>query len=311
MKQFKYVFLALFLLFACSKHEQKKEVTDPNPKEIVVGSFNLEWLGDGINDRNPRSEMDYENIAKIIQQSGVEVLGVQEVENFNALARLIKFLPEYSFFIVRDDAPQKVGIIFRKNCKVKFIATYSPLEVETRRTRPGLVAAVEKGGLDFLILVVHLKATSRFDNTPEKIEESRSLRLRQAELIGFWVDSVLAHNDEEDLIILGDLNDTPLRKKFNTLVPLLLNSNLKFLTDSLRSCKLSTAYVIDHIVVTESLLRRYINKSAALFDHFHALSEEEASKISDHCLIFSRFDVTLPDNDPSKYFKDKKEIAER
>ncbi|MCX7909069.1 MAG: endonuclease/exonuclease/phosphatase family protein [Ignavibacteria bacterium] len=304
--------LTLLFLFGCSrcseqfKTERKVKL---NPNEITVGTFNIEWLGDGINDRIERTEEDYKNIAKIIQESNCDIIGVQEVENFNALNKLIKYLPDYSFYITRDDAPQKVGIIYHKELKVKYLYDYSPLEVLERRTRPGLVAAIQKGNFDYLVLVVHFKATSRFDDTPEKIEQSRNLRLQQAEVVAKWVDSILTQKNEEDLFIIGDFNDTPVRKQFNTLIPLLSDTNLVFLTEQLKSCKFPNAYVIDHILVTKSVTKRYIPNSVALYNTFEVFSKEVAGKISDHCLIFARFDVNKPDNDPSKYFEGQQKVA--
>lgn len=305
------IFLLLFALISCSRctDETKKAQRKPiNPNEITIGTFNIEWLGDGINDRLERTEQDYKNIAKIIEDSQCDIIGVQEIENFNALAKLIKYLPDYSFYVTRDDAPQKVGVIFRKELLVKYISDYSPLEVEEKRTRPGMVVAVQKGNFDFMALVVHFKATSRFDDTQEKIEQSRILRTKQAEVVSLWLDSILSHKNEEDLFVIGDFNDTPLRKQYNTLIPLLSNSNVIFLTETLKSCKFQNAYVIDHILVTKPVLNRYIQNSVTLYNTFELFSKEQAEKISDHCLIFARFDVTKPDNDPSNYF-DKKTLT--
>lgn len=292
----------------CSDESQKAKRKPINPNEIIVGTFNIEWLGDGFNDRIERDEQDYKNIARIIEDSQCDIVGVQEIENFNALAKLIKYLPEYSFYISRDDAPQKVGIIFRKDVKVRYICDYSPLEVEEKRTRPGLVVAVQKGNFDFLALVVHFKATSRFDDTPEKVEQSRILRTKQSEVVSRWVDSTLSHQEEEDLFVIGDFNETPKRKQYNTLIPLLENSNVIFLTEALKSCKLPNAYVIDHILVTKEVLNRFIQNSLTLYNTFELFPKEQAEKISDHCLIYARFDVIKPDNDPSNYF-DKKVLS--
>lgn len=286
----------------CTEELKEKPLKQLNPSEIIIGTFNIEWLGDGFNDRIERTDKDYQNIARIIKESQCDIVGVQEIENFNALAKLVQYLPEYSFFITKDDAPQKVGIIFHKSIKVKYIADYSPLEVEERRTRPGLVAAVEKGNFDFLTLVVHFKATSRFDDTKEKIEQSRMLRTNQAQVVCNWVDSILSRGEEEDLFVIGDFNDTPLRKQFNTLLPLLSNPNLIFLTAQLKSCKFPTAYVIDHILITKRSLKRYVDNSLSIYNTFQIYPQESAEKISDHCLVYVRFDVTQPDNDKSDYF---------
>ncbi len=301
-----FVLVFIFGCTRCSKQQEAKPLKQLNPNEIIVGTFNIEWLGDGYNDRIERNEKDYQNIARIIEESQCDIVGVQEIENFNALAKLIRYLPEYSFYITKDDAPQKVGLIFHKSLKVKYISDYLPLEVEERKTRPGLIAAIEKGNFDFLTLVVHFKATSRFDDTKEKVEQSRILRMKQAQVVSDWVDSILSQKDEEDLFIIGDFNDSPIRKQFNTLIPLLSNNNLIFLTEQLKSCKFPNAYVIDHILITKQSLKRYINNSLSMYNTFRIYPQELAQKISDHCLVYARFDVTQPDNDPSDYFGRKK-----
>lgn len=303
-----FVVLVIALLWGCGKKTEER-LSEEQAKEITVGTFNIEWLGDGINDRIDRSEQDYKNIAEVIKQSGVDLIGVEEVENISAMTRVIKYLPDYSFFLSRDDAPQKVGILFKKNIQVRYLYDYSPLEVEQRRTRPGLVAVVQKGNLDFIIMVVHFKATSRFDEAPEKLEQSRALRTRQGEITVGWIDSILVAKNEQDIVVLGDFNDSPLRKKYNTMIAFLSYPDVLFLTDNLKSCKYPNAYGIDHIVVTRSLFNRYVQNSTKVFDTFSMFKREDAERISDHCLVLARFDITKPDNDPSKYFTNLRQIA--
>lgn len=303
-----FVVVAIVLLWSCGKKAEQR-ISEEQAKEITIGTFNIEWLGDGINDRIDRSEQDYKNIAEVIKQSGVDLLGVEEIENINAMARVIRYLPDYSFFLSRDDAPQKVGILFKKNIQIRYLYDYSTLEVEQRRTRPGFVAVVQKGNLDFVVMVVHFKATSRFDETPERLEQSRTLRARQAEITVVWIDSILKAKNEQDVIVLGDFNDSPLRKKYNTMIAFLSYFDILFLTDNLKSCKYPNAYGIDHIVVTRSLFNRYVKNSVKVFDTFSMFKKEDAERISDHCLVLARFDITKPDNDPSKYFTNLKQIA--
>jgi len=142
------------------------------------------------------------------------------------------------------------------------------------------------------MMVVHLKSTSHYDNTEEKTEESRDIRLQQAHAISEWVNNEISKNREVNLVIAGDFNDSPLRKKFNTLYPLLGNKNLEFLTSNLKSCKYRSAYVIDQIVITHSMMNRYLANSAAVYDFFSALQAETSEKVSDHCPVTAVFDVS-------------------
>lgn len=308
-----FVFIFLSFVFTscekCSREQSQKQTQKTSDKEITIGTFNIEWLGDGINDRVERNENDYKNIARLIDESKCDIIGVQEIENFNALEKLIKYLPDFSFYLSRDNAPQKVGLLYRKNIKVRLLGDYSPLEVEVDRTRPGIYLAVKKGNFDFIVLVVHFKATSRFDDTKEKIELSRTLRTLQAQVVSRFADSILAQNIEQDVFIIGDFNDTPKRTKFNSLTPIISNPNLLFLTSELKSCKFQNAYVIDHIIATRSAAQRYIENSASIYNTFSLYPKEIVEKISDHCLVFARFDVTKPDNDASNYFVSEREMT--
>ena len=87
----KYTLLLIVLIVAtsCTKVSFDKQQT------VVVGTFNMEWLGDGIDDRIKRSERDYERLAEVIENTNADVLGLQEIENEAALKRIMKYLPEY------------------------------------------------------------------------------------------------------------------------------------------------------------------------------------------------------------------------
>lgn len=284
--------ISLLLFSACSD-----KITINKDKTVIVGTFNLEWFGDGVNDRNPRTENDYKNIADIIKQTGIEVLGVEEVENGAALERLIKYLPDYSFYVGKEGRIQNVGVLFKKSVSVQYVGEYMPMAIERGRNRPGLVLNVKKGNFDWTMMVVHFKSTSRYDDTPEKKEESIQVRKLQADILKNWADSVVTYSKEKDIIIVGDFNDAPLRRKYESLDNLYADTNLKFLTDKMNSCKFKNSYTIDQIVVSKSALNRFVPNSESMFDFNSTLKPEDAKKISDHCPVFSVFNIETPDND--------------
>jgi exonuclease III len=270
----------------------EKPVNFPQKNYVTIGTFNLEWLGDGYNDRKPRSEADYKLYAEIIQKMDVDVLGVQEVENPNALFRILKYLPGYSFFLSREGGPQKVGVIFRKNVSVKFLGEYMPVEVEKGKTKPGLVIEAKYGNFNWSMMIVHLKSSSHFDDTREKQDRSFELRKEQAEAMDHWADSLLKIPKDQDLIIVGDFNDTPLRKKNNTLFPLHDDPALTFLTESLKSCRYPSAYLIDQVLVSQSARGHVLPQSQHVWDTYSTYSNEQLKGLSDHCPVLVNFDVT-------------------
>lgn len=279
--------LSLLALFASCRDGYRQRTEN----YLTIGTFNIEWLGDNINDRNERTDVDYRLIAEIINNTGADILALQEIENENALDIIMQYLPEFSYFLGKEGRQQNVGVIFKKTISAKFIEEYMPLAIEPKRNRPGLIAEFKVGKFEFIIMSVHFKSTSRFDDTQEKLEHSRTTRLKQAEVVSQWADSVLKAGKHRNLIILGDLNDTPIRKKFNTLYPIVNNKNLVFLTDSLKSCKYRTMYAIDHIVVSKAAKERVLPGSAGMFDFRSSYDKTAAKKISDHCPVLVRFNI--------------------
>lgn len=277
--------LLVILVVIISLNSCKKEISN----NLVVGTFNVEWLGDGTRDRIDRTEEDYKNIANIILDMEADIIGLQEIENENALLRILKYLPDYKSYISSGGNQQKLAIISKSNIIIKDYYEYTDLAVEENRTRPGLVVSAQKGDFQWTMLVVHLKSTSRYDNTAEKKEGSQSIREKQASVISYWADSIIKNNSNHNLIIVGDFNDTPVRKKNPTLTPLLKNNFLFFLTESLKSCKYPSWYVIDHIIVSENMLQYYEENSLFIYNFREKFPDYSLKLLSDHCPISASF----------------------
>lgn len=263
---------------------------------VTIGTFNIAWLGDGINDRIDRIEDDYKQIANLINQTGIEVLGLQEIENEKAIKKILAYLPDYDFIMANKHGAQNIALIYKKYIDIKFISEYMPLAIQENRNRPGLIIEAKKGNFDWIMMIVHFKSTSHYDDTPEKKEDSYYIRTLQAEKTVLWADSVIKNSKEKDIIIMGDFNDTPNRKKNNSLTSI-KNSNLFFLTDSLKSCKFPTWYSIDHILVSQSAKIRYLENSIGMYDFNKSISSKQSKSISDHCPVFAKFEIKTPDND--------------
>ena len=290
-----FLLLCLFVFKGCS--EQSRSEVDSNPGNVVIGTFNVEWLGDGVRDRVKRTEKDYSNISKIIKKTGADIMALQEVENSKAMKRLLKYLPGYKFYISNSGSAQKLAVVYKNTVKMDLKGDYNPLIVKKRRTRPGLLFDAKKGNFDFKVMVVHFKSTSHWDNTPEKRAISVDLRRQQAEKVADWVNWTLKNRKEEDLIVVGDFNDTPQRKKEATLTPMEKRAGLIFLTRDMKSCKFSSWFAIDHIAVTKSASLRFTSTMPQVLDVHTLFSKAEAEKISDHCPIYAEFEVISPDND--------------
>jgi exonuclease III len=108
-------------------------------------------------------------------------------------------------------------------------------------------------------------------------------------VISSWADSIIKNNSNHNLIIVGDFNDTPVRKKNPTLTPLLKNKSLFFLTESLKSCKYPSWFVIDHIIVSENMLQYYEENSLFIYNFREKFPDYSLKLLSDHCPISASF----------------------
>ncbi|TAL70881.1 MAG: hypothetical protein EPN82_00840 [Bacteroidetes bacterium] len=294
MKLIFYIILLPIIFF--SSCEQAGKASN-NTDTISIATFNISWLGDGIDDEIQRTDEDYKRIAEIISNLNPDIMGLQEIENDDAINKLLNYLPDYEFYIGTNGGNQNLCIIYKKGIEVSEESEYTPLIVEPNKTRPGLIAKVRKGNFDFIMLVVHLKSTSRYDSTAELEQYSRELRNQQAELINYWADSIISLKTEKDIIILGDFNDYPNRITNPTLTSIAENPQLNFITQDLKSCKFPILNGIDHIIVTDDASNRYMAGSLRLYDFYSSMSEAEIEKVSDHCPILVQFEVKSKDND--------------
>lgn len=285
------IFATVLLFISCGT---KTAIESPD-KEIVIGTFNIKWLGDGIGDNVKRTDADYERIANIISESEVDVLGVQEIENDKALEKLMQHLPDHNFLLGNSGGKLNLGVIYKKDIEITEHGEYMPIAVQENRTRPGFYISARKGNFDWKMMVVHFKSTSRYDSTEQMRIESYALRKLQAAELGRWVDSVMASSGEKDIILTGDFNDNPSKRGKN--LQALIDTGISFISADLTSCKNIMWSSIDHIAVTPSAQVRYRHGSVTTHNFYKALTEYEADLVSDHCPVLAVFDLTAPDND--------------
>jgi endonuclease/exonuclease/phosphatase family metal-dependent hydrolase len=270
---------------------------------VTVGTFNIAWLGDGVDDREPRTEGDYQRVAEAITDSGADVLGVQEVENEQAMARVLKYMKGYKWLMGAGGGEQRLGVLYKDDVLVRLVGEYTPLAMAEGRTRAGLVVQCKAGNFDWTMMVVHLKSSSRFDSTAELREAARNLRSQQAQTLAAWMEERL-HDPDKDVVIVGDFNDFPTNEHLPTLQPMLAVPQYSFATYGLPSSKHEHSLggeagrpSIDHIVTSQSArhrLQRGSVMAVALYDQY---PDAVARKISDHCPVVCRFDVVAPDSD--------------
>lgn len=290
-----YCFLLLISLiqplFGCSNIESNNDI-------LTVATFNIAWFGDGKEPETiSRSDEDIARIADVIQETSADIIALQEIENMQAIQRILAHLPEYTGVIGTKGRSQNVGFLYKTSLEIEHVGEYLPLAVDPTRNRPGYVIQVKKGNFDCILMSVHFKSTSRFDSTDALRMESRLMRMEQSKRAITWMDSIVHNKSEQDIFIIGDFNDFPKRAKEPTLQALSESQSGSFLTGELKSCKYQHLYAIDHIFASSSAKKRFKNGSERMIDIHSMYSKDVAEKISDHCPFILQFDITQPDND--------------
>jgi len=278
-------------LYGCTGSNERDDI-------LTIATFNIAWLGDGKEpDVIPRTQEEIATIADVINETSADIIALQEIENIEALNRILALLPQYSALIGKGGNAQNVGFLHKKSLSVKDIGEYAPIAIIPSRNRPGYVIAVKKGSFDCTVMSVHFKSTSRYDSTDELRQQSRITRREQSERAVAWLDSLKNNGKEQDVFIIGDFNDFPKRAKEPTLQSMVEYKSAQFLTEDLKSCKYQQLFGIDHIYASTSAAGRYVQGSRRVIDIHSMYPKDIADKVSDHCPVIMQFDVSQPDND--------------
>ena len=194
------------------------------PDELFVAFWNVENLFDTVDD--PKVEKDEEftptadkkwtqtrleikltNLARVIcdmnEGRGPDVLGLSEVENRRVVELLVAKLAKLNrrYDIVHQDSPSFRGIdcalIYDQSvCK---LAASKFHRIDDMTTRDIVEARVVVDDRSLTVFVNHWP--SRYNPDAARVKVAGVLRQR--------VDELLAANAATDIVIIGDLNDTP------------------------------------------------------------------------------------------------------
>ena len=172
-----------------------------------------EWTPEGERRWNyTRYYRKVDNIARVLtnigEWDGVDIVGLQEVENAMVVRRLCNTLRRGEYDFVHYESPDKRGI------DVAFV--YKRARVDTLRTRAIPVPLGEETTRDILYVCAQIdkRDTLHFFvcHLPSQrggATESAWKRARAKRVLQTAVDSVLAENQAASIIVMGDMNSAP------------------------------------------------------------------------------------------------------
>lgn len=266
--------------------EVDARLPDPPTGPLRVATWNLETF--------PRVPETPENVARLIESEGIDLLGVQEITDPAAFVALAARLPEHEAIVADDpEADIRVGILYRTT-RLEVLRS-DLLFVGDRFVfpRPVLAATIAVRGpgastlFDFRFLVLHLKA-----ELDAQSQARRAAAISQLDRLvrGQLSDPTLEH----DYVIAGDWNDDLTDPEVdNVFLPMLSDgSTYRFLTlaaeESGDRTFLPFDAFLDHIVITSGALDAY-GAGTTEVRHLELGFDEYPILVSDHLPVVATF----------------------
>lgn len=219
-----------------------------NVNDLKIAFYNLENLFDTINDPTPtdddftptgklqwtsnRYQTKLKNLYKVLKtienpkdKNVPAIIGVAEVENESVLKDLIQktdFPDNYG--IVHHNSPDErgidVGLFYNQSIfalqKTEFLKVTLPNNDQTREI--AYAQLINKNNEILHVFVNH------WPSRRGGVEKSEGNRLIAAKTLRQKIDQIIAQNPEAKIVIMGDLNDTPIN---NSLVNELKTNNIE------------------------------------------------------------------------------------
>ncbi|MBR4704599.1 MAG: hypothetical protein IKP02_03230 [Paludibacteraceae bacterium] len=188
-----------------------------------IGKDDWEWTPEGERRWSfNRYERKVENIARVLthigEWQGVDIAGLQEIENAACVSKLCNTLRRGEYAFVHYESPDRRGI------DVALI--YKKSRIDTLATRAIRVSGLEVSGLEELITRDILYVCARIDkrdtihffvcHMPSQRggkAESEWKREAAQKVLQRAVDSVYTDNPEAKIVVMGDMNDDGLRMR--------------------------------------------------------------------------------------------------
>ena len=284
----------LIIFLTISLHSSAQNVPKFGVDSLLeIGAWNTEWFGDTTN--GPSDELtQFSNIVKLLKAADIDIWSLEEVSDQQTYLNLMGQLNNYSSSISTFNQTQKMAILWKNTL-------FDKLKEEHILTsyyndfagRPPLMTTLryKKGNLDTLYVIsLHMKANT---GTTTQKQDAYQRRKNAANFLQLYIESVLKN---KKFIVLGDWND---RLDFTiydgtSVSPFkgLMDANYFFATKTLADKGRKTYYtgsVIDHIMVSDSLNKFYIDGSINAFDNANSYLSGFSNSTSDHYPVFATY----------------------
>jgi endonuclease/exonuclease/phosphatase family metal-dependent hydrolase len=269
---------------------------------LDIGTWNLEWFGDGGNGPSPEGRQ-LDNVWTVLDATGVDLWAVQEVARAGHFEDLVAQLAGYDGLLATDPrvadgaayysdfggGEQKVGLLYRTRAvtvdSARVILAGHDDDFAGRPPVEAHLTVGDSGGAALVVIVLHAKAGAA--------AADRDRRARGSDALKAYLDA--AHPGSRVLVI-GDFNDdvdtsivaghpSPYRNFVD-------DTAYAFLTAALSAAgETSTVFyadMIDHHLGSDELAADYVDGSARVAPA-DAWLPAYAESTSDHFPVLARY----------------------
>lgn len=295
----KYFLKVLLLLVAGVVTAQVPKVGQAGKTEIAC--WNVEWFGS--TQFGPTNEtLQYNNIKTVLQNSDIDIWGLEEVSNPNTFVALMNELPQYGYVLASYSQTQKTALIWKKSLfrRVTSGLILNQYANEFANGRLPLEVRLVSDSLPkldtLIVIVLHLKANVGTD--AEKLQSyydrkaagsilkeymGQNMSGRKVAVIGDWNDRLTTSIYKDSITPFKSILTAPSDYFFTTLAR---NQNGETTVASYANS------FIDHIMINKTLNQTYEAGSARVFPLNNYITDY-ANTTSDHYPVYSFFNFNL------------------
>ncbi len=232
-----------------------------------------------------------------------DVFAIYEVEGSQVFAEIMRQMPTHSFFITEAEISQNILVGIRHGLN-GFVTQREKLKSGVPSLRPGALATIQKEGVLYSILFLHLKADDRPRSWGLRDDMTLSIRSLKRKL-----DDLADTEEGANFLVMGDFNNVGMdlaysNKDFSgdeelarynsrfSSRKLRLLSKTADLTFSNGSTSATEPADLDHVYASRHLnFHRFENDAEVLvrgWPEFDTVAEQDAfiADYSDHALLY-------------------------
>ncbi len=277
------------------------------PTEITVATWNIAWLGDGIRDgvlrgnqrggRFLRDEADFERLRGVVTRltdHGVEVVGLQEVENAAAVRRIFPEDHWDLFLSTRETDPewsQRTAIVVRRAAGWRVERHLDVVEWSPQgRDRHGVDLTLTRGEERVRFLTVHFQSGCNAEPLRSREPRCGFLRMQFAVLKG-WLFERIA--EDVPTVVAGDWNRFLSRPGDEAAAGLPGEALVLPPPGSSPACWNGFFdHYVDHLVAFAPRGREVV--PAAFEEVLYGAPRSARDRLSDHCPLVATFGFEAP-----------------